>query len=146
MRKRNRMLRFGFVVAIVAVVGLIAADAWSQVGREKALVEKAAAARMAMAPIANANEKSEPQTDRPLKRAPAELAVGGITREERVARHKKLHARLIAEMPVDALEDPITVKLTEQDRADLAGSSKERASRAVSRKRQRTAASCGRSR
>ncbi|MCH8242638.1 MAG: hypothetical protein IH897_08515, partial [Planctomycetes bacterium] len=121
MRKRNRMLRFGFVVAIVAVVGLIAADAWSQVGREKALVEKAAAARMAMAPIANANEKRERETDAPVKRAPAELAVGGITREERVARHNKLHARLIAEMPVDALEDPITVKLTEQDRADLAG-------------------------
>ncbi|MCH8147262.1 MAG: hypothetical protein IH987_04605, partial [Planctomycetes bacterium] len=110
MRKRNQMLRCGFVVAIVAVVGLIATDAWSQVGREKAIAEKPAATRTPTAPVANANENKERETDAPVKRAAAEVAVGGITREERVARHDKLYARLIAEKPREALNAPITVE------------------------------------
>ena len=45
MRKKNRMLRSGFLVAVVAVVGLIVTDAWSQggvnPGRGRALEELA---------------------------------------------------------------------------------------------------------
>ena len=55
------------------------------------------------------------------KRAAAEVAVGGMTHEERDARNDNLYARLSAEMPVGALGNAISVELTEQDRADLAG-------------------------
>ena len=56
---------------------------------------------------------------RVVRTAP-EVAVGGITREARVALHEKLHARLMAEMPDEALKAPISVELTDQDRAELA--------------------------
>ncbi len=57
---------------------------------------------------------------RPVKRAAAEVAVGGMTLEERLAWQKDLHAQLIAEMPEGALDDPTNVELTQQDRDDLA--------------------------
>ena len=68
-----------------------------------------------------AAQRTEKEPNRQeVKRAAPEVAVGGITREERVAQQKNLHAQLIAEMPDKAMDDPIRVELTEQDRADLA--------------------------
>ncbi len=57
---------------------------------------------------------------RPVKRAAAEVAVGGITLQERVAQQERLHARLMAEMPDQALQDPTRVELAQKDRDDLA--------------------------
>ena len=59
-------------------------------------------------------------TAQQAKRAPAEVALGGVTFEERMARQDILHARLTAEMPDGVLESPISVELTQQDREDLA--------------------------
>ncbi len=62
---------------------------------------------------------STANAERPTKRAASEVAVGGITLEERLASQKDLHAQLIAEMPDGVLDDPLSVKLTQQDRDDL---------------------------
>lgn len=55
-----------------------------------------------------------------FKRAPAEVAVGGITQAQRAAEAEALGARLAAEMPPGAMLRPIQVDLTDQDRAGLA--------------------------
>ena len=57
---------------------------------------------------------------RTAKRAPGEIAVGGMTREAKAVQQVNLRAELTATMPQGALNAPIEVELTKQDRADLA--------------------------
>jgi len=70
----------------------------------------------AVAFLANVSAHAE---ETPVKRAPAEVAVGGITQQERAAQAVLLRNELVAEMPAGATLSPIRIDITDQDRADL---------------------------
>lgn len=74
----------------------------------------------ALAVIALAAGTPEARGDRPVRRAAAEKAVGGITAQENYARQQELNAILTAEMPAGVHNNPVRVELTQQDRDDLA--------------------------
>lgn len=74
-------------------------------------------AAMAVAPPATV---SAANAENPTKRVAAEATVGGITAEEHAARHNRLRAELLAEIPDGTFQAPIRAELTQQDRADLA--------------------------
>ncbi len=63
---------------------------------------------------------STASAQRPTKRVGPEVAVGGITRAERAAQQNALRAQLKAQMPATAMDTPIRIELTPQDRANLA--------------------------
>jgi V8-like Glu-specific endopeptidase len=48
------------------------------------------------------------------------VAIGGITMEEHAAQQIELNAELVGQMPKGAMDRPIRIELTDQDRADLA--------------------------
>ncbi len=58
--------------------------------------------------------------DRPVTRAPAERAIGGITAQEHAAQQVALRTTLKASLPAGALKAPVRVGITPQEKADLA--------------------------
>lgn len=58
--------------------------------------------------------------ERPVTRVPPEVSVNGVSVEQLFARQEQLHEQLTAAMPQEALNKPIRVNLTQQDRTDLA--------------------------
>lgn len=63
---------------------------------------------------------SDADANRTIRQAAPESAVGGLTVEQQAVRQADLHARLTTEMPRGAMNAPIRVELTQQNRTDLA--------------------------
>jgi hypothetical protein len=57
---------------------------------------------------------------KPVIRAAAEKAIGGVTREERILQQDRLQRELVSQMPKGAMNAPVRIELTRADRAVLA--------------------------
>lgn len=75
----------------------------------------AASVAIAIGQIALAADEPKPTTDRPVVRAAPELAVGGVTREERVAQMLERNAALSARLPAGVQDKGVRVGLTDDD-------------------------------
>ncbi len=60
------------------------------------------------------------RAERPTKRAPAEVALGGLTSAEHAANKLILRTELEGQTPAGALQRPIRVELTQKDRENIA--------------------------
>lgn len=58
--------------------------------------------------------------ERPVKRVPPEVAIGGLTVAQEAARQRAVHTQLSAHVPPGLENAPVRVQITQKDKADLA--------------------------